>query len=437
MTKKLFIPFVLFAVLSAACSEEGGDTKDPEPTMEYSITVSAAENGEITVTVDGEAVTKAVEDAEISIEASPDEGYKFVEWTVTGATLTDATANPATFAMPAADIIVEAEFEVFDDSPVVQSGEVGPLTWTLTEKGTLTISGEGDIPDYEANILDTSAPWYQYAEDIKAVIMEDGVTGIGDRAFYNCEALVDITIPNSVTSVGNSAFDMCESLTSVNIPDGVTSIGDNAFLFCDLLTSVTIGEGVTAIGENAFGVCPALTGIEVVPGNPSFTSENGVLFNKNKSEIICCPGSKSGEYTIPSSVTTIGVLAFYFCDALTGISIPDGVTTIEDGAFFSCASLTSITIPDNVTSIGREVFQNCKGLTSIIIGAGVKTIGNNAFAYCSLLTSVTIMATEPPSLTTPNFAVSDDTLYVPKGFESAYRSYAGWRNSFTTIVEQD
>jgi uncharacterized protein (TIGR02145 family) len=111
MTKKLFIPFALFTmVLSVACTKEGGDIKDPEPTTEYSITVSAAENGEVAVTVNGEAVTKAVEGAEISVKAIPTEGYEFVEWVLMGATLVDATANPATFAMPAAGITVEAEF---------------------------------------------------------------------------------------------------------------------------------------------------------------------------------------------------------------------------------------------------------------------------------------------------------------------------------------
>ena len=130
------------------------------------------------------------------------------------------------------------------------------ITWTLSDDGTLTIKGT-DMPDYNGN--NNYAPWYSQGNEIKKVVIEKGVTNIGNKAFSDCLCLTSITIPNSVTSIGENAFFGCLGLTSITIPNSVTSIGDKAFGFCFGLTSVTIPNSVTSIGYDAFSGCSGLT----------------------------------------------------------------------------------------------------------------------------------------------------------------------------------
>ena len=230
---------------------------------------------------------------------------------------------------------------------------------------------------------------FYFCENLTSVRIGNGVTSIGEDAFYYCENLTSVRIGNSVTSIGDYAFYGCVSLTSITIPDSVTSIGDYAFDECVSLTSITIPDSVTSIGEYAFGLCYSIT---VDSENKYYSSdENGILYNKNKTELIQYPiGNERTEFTIPKGVTSIGDYAFYFCDSLTSVTIPDSVTSIGYHAFFCCDSLTSITIPDSVTSIGEYAFGWCESLTSVTIGNGVTSIGEYAFGLCESLTSVTI-----------------------------------------------
>ena len=281
--------------------------------------------------------------------------------------------------------------EPTEPSEVVASGTCGKnLTWTLDGNGTLTISGTGPMDNYS---YDEPAPWHSqgYGSKVKKVIINEGVTSIGDYAFYGCYGLTSITIPSSVTSIGAWAFYYCFSLTSITIPSSVTNIGDGAFENCSGLTSITVPSSVTSIGDGAFEDCYGLTGIWVDSNNATYASDNnGVLFNKNKTSLICCPAGYSGAYTIPSSVTSIGYDAFCGCSGLTSITIPSSVTNIGADAFYCCSGLTSITIPSSVTNIGAYAFHGCSGLTSITIPSSVTSIGDYAFSWCSGLTSITI-----------------------------------------------
>ena len=240
---------------------------------------------------------------------------------------------------------------------VVKSGTCGAegdgsnLTWTLDSEGTLTISGSGDMYDYDFS----RAPWYGSRSRVKSAVIADGVTSIGESAFYVCTSLTSVTIPDSVTSIGNWAFEGCTSLTSVTIPDSVTRIGGATFDGCKSLANVTIPDSVTSIGYKAFGSCESLTSV-----------------------------------TIPDSVTSIGERAFSYCTSLTSVTIPGSMTSIGSYAFMGCSSLTSVTIPDSVTSIGERAFSYCKSLTSVTIPGSVTSIGSYAFSSCSSLTSVTI-----------------------------------------------
>ena len=194
----------------------------------------------------------------------------------------------------------------------------------------------------------------------------DSVTSIEDCAFDGCSGLISITIPNSVTSIGDDAFAGCSGLTSITIPNSVTSIGHWAFDGCTGLTSITIPNSVTSIGDYAFDGCTGLTSINVASENNYYSGNNGVLFNKKKTELIRYPEGKSQtSYTIPNSVISIGCYAFYGCTGLTSITIPNSVTSIEDCAFDGCSGLTSITIPNSVTSIGGVAFDGCSGLKDV------------------------------------------------------------------------
>ena len=248
---------------------------------------------------------------------------------------------------------------------VVKSGTCGAegdgsnLTWTLDSEGVLTISGSGDMHGYDR----FGAPWC--GRRVKSAVIADGVTSIGKFAFAGCEYLTSVTIPDSVTSIGGDAFWGCTSLTSVTIPDSVTSIG-----------------------EGAFEDCTSLTGIWVAEGNSHYSSDaSGVLFNKDKTTLVQCPGAFR-EYTIPDSVTSIGGDAFWGCTSLTSVTIPGSVTSIGFSAFAYCESLTSVTIPDSVTSIGACAFEGCRSLTSVTIPDSVTSIGHVAFFDCTSLTDV-------------------------------------------------
>ena len=222
---------------------------------------------------------------------------------------------------------------------IVDSGTCGAkgsnLTWTLDSEGVLTISGSGDMHGYGPS----DAPWHGR---VKSAVIAEGVTSISWYAFYNCRSLTSVTIPNSVTSIGEYAFYDCTSLTSVTIPDSVTSICEYAFQGCTSLTSVTIPDSVTRIGSYAFRDCASLTGIWVAEGNSHYSSDvSGVLFNKDKTTLVQCPGAFAA-YTIPNSVTIIGDSAFFYCTSLTSVTIPDSVTIIEGGAFSDCDNLTDV-----------------------------------------------------------------------------------------------
>ena len=272
---------------------------------------------------------------------------------------------------------------------------------------------------------------------LTSVTIGNSVTSIGDYAFYGCTGLTSVTIGNSVTSIGEDAFVDCSGLTSVTIPNSVTSIGFGAFSHCTGLISVTIGNSVTSIGYYAFYDCSSLTEINVDENNSTYSSIDGVVFNKSQTELILCPTGKQGAYTIPNSVTSIRIQAFYGCSGLTSVTIPNSVTSIGLGAFEYCSGLTSITIPNSVTSIGEGAFYGCSGLTSVTIGNSVTSIGDGAFSWCSGLTDIYCHIEEPLTIASNVFSyvpTNNCMLHVPIGSKVKYQAADVWK-SFLYIVE--
>lgn len=289
------------------------------------------------------------------------------------------------------------------------SSQYGNIYYEENEDGTI------EITDCTSSATSINIP---------STIDGKSVTSIGNNAFYSCKNLVNITIPDSITSIGNNAFEYCASLKSVlipgsvksignaafnrceslmnieviknnsnyfsqdgvlfdknktkliqypignkriayDIPNGVKSFGDCAFDSCSTLKNITIPDSVTSIGWGVFSSSTSLTNIDVSENNLNYSSYEGVLFNKNKTELIKYPiGNERTSYNIPAGVINFGDV-FSDCKNLVNITIPNSVTNIGVGAFWQCANLASITITNSVTSIGNYAFYDCKNLKDI------------------------------------------------------------------------
>jgi hypothetical protein len=337
----------------------------------------------------------------------------------TYSTNADGSANIVAYAGPPWAVTIPTNINSLTVTTIGYEAFVHSSLTSITIPGSVTSIGE-----YAFN----------YCTSLTNATIDNGVTNIGEGAFYICTSLTSVTIPRSVTNIGETAFYLCTSLTSVTIPNSVASIEGYAFAYCTSLTSVTIPnsftrfEGVFAdcpnlknvtfdngvtnigglefsscysltnviipasvasIGGGAFDDCTSLAAITVATNNPAYSSANGVLFDKSQTMLIQYPGGLiGGSYTIPNSVTSIGVQAFAYCTSLASVSIPNSVTSIGEGAFDYCPSLTSVTIPNSVTNIGEVVFEDCTGLTNVTINNSV--ISSDEFIGCSSLTSVTI-----------------------------------------------
>ncbi len=234
---------------------------------------------------------------------------------------------------------------------VATSGTCGEnLTWEFSGDGTLTISGEGAMTDFISNADDTagtttviSAPWSMYSPQITKIVVEDGVTTIGARAFANAHNAETVILPDSIISIGEYAFEFCESLTEINIPKNTESIENGAFSACVELRRINVSED-----------------------NTSFESVDGVLFNEDKTVLICYPAGKTDkEYQIPASVTEVAPYAFKESHYLETIIMNKGLLTISDYAFAECFKLRNLVIPSSVTTLGENPFRGI-ALTSAI-----------------------------------------------------------------------
>lgn len=241
------------------------------------------------------------------------------------------------------------------------SGTCGEnLTWTLDSSGTLTISGTGEMYNYEYD----ESPWgNNYI--IKKVVIKSGVTSVGNYAFDGDVNLTNITFPNTLKNIGFSAF-KSSRVISVNIPSSVTSIDSTAFILCFELENIYVDEK-----------------------NAQYCSEDGVLFDKEKTTLITYPAGKTDKiYRVPNGVTKIGYCGFIRCHRLNRVILPHGITSIGMEAFSSCTNLTTINIPDGVTNIEFHTFWDCGDLTSIAIPNSVTSIDHGAFLMGRSLTDV-------------------------------------------------
>ncbi len=228
--------------------------------------------------------------------------------------------------------------------------------------GEVVISGEGAIYN---NFSDFRG------DEVKSIVINEGITGIGRNAFYNCTGLKSVKIPSTVTSIGDYAFVSCSALTDITMVEGVTTVGYSAFAGCNSLKEITFPDTVTVIGDNTFGYCETL---ETVGMSDSLTAVPYRMFYS-------CKMLENVE--IPRSVTEIGAYAFTYCENLKNIVIPDSVTSIGEGAFEWCKSLESVTLSKNLTNISNYLFYNCSSLKDITLYDGITVIGERAFTDCA------------------------------------------------------
>ncbi len=225
------------------------------------------------------------------------------------------------------------------------AGECGKdgdnLTWTYSG-GVLTITGEGEMADYEEK---EDIPWYDIRDDIERVELPEGLESIGDRAFSGCYDLTSMELPESLTGIGDYAFDFCSSLTAIELPESLTDVGANPFVNGERLTSIAVAE------EHPY--------LEII---------DGALFSKPDSRLICLPqGLYTETYSVPAGTLSIGDRAFWGCGRLETVELPDGLRSIGDYAFGECDDIRSIELPDSLTQVGANPFYFCDDLTSLVV----------------------------------------------------------------------
>ena len=283
---------------------------------------------------------------------------------------------------------------------------------------TMTVLAMSDPEHRVRNPFTVSEiPWYGFSS-VKKIVIADTVKEITPYAFFQLSGLESVDAGAGITKIGESAFESCYNLTAVKLPDGVKSIEGCAFYSCNKLTDLTLPQALTSIGEHAFSDCDRLTGItfpkhvtsieltafsccaglaefQVDPENPVYSSDVcGVLFNKDKTELILAPKNfPYGRYVIPKTVTSIRSSAFSGCTRLSEVTVPEGVTSIENWVFSSCTNLAKLTLPKSVTSIAEYAFYNCTKLTELALPESVVSIGDSAFKECTALSDVTFPET--------------------------------------------
>ena len=299
--------------------------------------------------------------ASVTLPTPTRDGYDFKGWAASGSAAGGVTGSYT----PGGS---KTLYAVWERCAKLASGTWGSLYWELDNSGLLTISGSGDMDPFDTtdNTYDTRA-WNAYRETVRTVAIIHDVTSIGGQAFRDCTALTRVMIPASVTEIGDWAFSGCGDLTGVTIPEGVQKIGDMAFSKTGL-TDITLPKTLASFSGTALEGCDNLTAIHADAGNTVYCDDDGVLFNKEMTKLVRFPCGRSGSYTIPLGVTSIGEYAFSACGNLTGIVIPSGVTSIGAGAFSEGAGLTSVTVPVSVNTIGDGAFYNCASLTDICYG---------------------------------------------------------------------
>lgn len=303
----------------------------------------------------------------------------------------------------------------YEEREIIASGTCGDnAEWTF-DGYTLRITGEGAMTQFANG---NAVPWKDYKSQVTKVVIDDGITVIGQFSFLDCTNLLEANIPSSATAIGNQAFNKCKNLSKIILPEGVTSIGTYTFGTTSL-TEITLPSTLTSVGTSSFQYTNTLTEIKFNGESANYTAEDGVLYNKDKTTLIIYPASNPRtEYTIPDTVTTIEPYSFQNGKTLKKLIIPNSVSNIggvafesntgieivefeegstiekiNDRVFLGCSSLKSINLPSTITEIGGYAFSGCKSLTDFTLPENLKILGGAALNGCSSLENIEIPET--------------------------------------------
>lgn len=299
-----------------------------------------------------------------------------------------------------------------EEVEVATSGTCGEgITWTFDKSsGVLTISGTGEMTDFTE-----SAPWYALRDSITSVVINKGLTHIGDNAFKNCSILNTISVPDTVTSIGRYAFYKCVCLTEFDMPVKLTTIGDSAFYGCTSLKRVVFPSTLNTIGVQAYYGCSGITDI-------NFNSATN-LASIGECAFVDCDSVT--DILLPY-IAVMGAGAFRSCDSLEIVTITDGLRTLPDYAFQDCGKLVSVSLPEGMTRIGEQAFYRCYKLNALVLPSSILSIGTEAFRDCISFVTVTL----PSSLTSISEGLfrgcsNMTAVYIPASVSSigAYAFY--------------
>ena len=288
----------------------------------------------------------------------------------------------------------------------IDNGSCGDnANWSLTDDGTLTISGTGATEDWPYSGADIyMPPWLEYRSQITKVVVAEGITYLGDYAFADCPNLKQITYPATLTALGDGVYYNCDSITAAVIPDSVTTVGKSLFEDCASLAQVTFSKNMTVLSEEMFARCISLTAM-VIPDNITAIGIRTFSDCWNMQTI-----------SIPDSVTVIDVGAFEDCDALTEVVVPNSVTVIRTDAFYSCDKLANVVLPDSLREMESAVFSACLSLKNLTIPVNVSLLGST-FEGANALETVKFLG-HAPAFAAQTFNGITVTAYYPSNFQS-------------------
>ncbi len=247
---------------------------------------------------------------------------------------------------------------------------------------------------------------FQGRSDITEVVLSEGIAIIGNSAFSGCEGLKEVKLPKGLLEIRSGAFNGCLGLAEAALPEGLEKMYDDSFRGCASLKEMALPRGVLIVGDRSpFMECYSLERISIAEDDLDYQCIDGVLYNKDKTKLLCCPAKKEGALQLPGTVTVIADNGLQGCGGLTSVTLPEGLLEIGDMAFDSCSGLAEIKLPDSLADIGPEAFRKCNSFREVNLPANAKGCDRKIFSLCSNLERITVDAGNQ------EFAAQDGILY--------------------------